>query len=174
MFDVETKIRLNKDRLEKDLDSIQRIQNRYPLYFAFLGLVGLYIFDFVTYIKNYNHERSIDTWILILLIITFILLAISLYKFILLIIPQKIYYDKLPEEIYKEYYENIKDFLSADQQTLIEETNSGYLEYLELSVRKNFNIYVKKRFLYYQVVLFSLISLFPYIILLLIKFIYYG
>jgi hypothetical protein len=173
-FDLDTKIELNKERLNRDLQDIRNVQNSYPLFFAYLAFMSLYLTDFFKYIKNFNTDKNSDLLILILTVITSILLIWSIVKFIQLIYPQKIFYDKLPKEVYNDYMSEIIDYSKENDLDIEEETKKGYLEYLEEAVFKNFNIYVRKRQLFYHVVLISIVSIIPYSILLIIKFIYYG
>lgn len=174
-YNLDEKIKLNQERLEKDLKSIRDIQSSYPLFFAYLAFIGLYLSDFFIYLKNYNSSELSDVAILIFVIITSILVIISIFKFVFLLYPQEIYYDKIPKEIYNDYLNQMKEY-AEDRADIdvVSETKSGYLVYLEIAVEKNFKLFVSKRRLFYHVVLYSLISLIPYIILLAIKYFQYG
>jgi hypothetical protein len=67
----------------------------------------------------------------------------------------------LPEEVYGEFYKEMQIYSQENEKKIDveEETKKGYLEYLEEAVSKNFDIYVRKRQLYYHVFLISLTDL---------------
>jgi len=173
-FDTDTKIELNKERLSKDIQEIRSIQNSYPLYFAYLAFIGLNLIEAVKYLKGYQSNKIHDNILLVLSILTILITAISIWKFIQLLYPKEIHYDKLPKEVYNDYYSELEEHYGSDYDELNEETKKGYLEYLELSVEQNFKLYAEKRQLLYQIVVIALISLIPYISLIIVNFIYNG
>ncbi len=173
-FDTNTKIELNKARLTKDIQEIRSIQNSYPLYFAYLAFIGLNLLEVIKYLKGYQCDKIHDNILLILSILTLIITGISILKFIQLLYPKEIYYDKLPKEVYTDYLNELRNHYGDNYKELNEETKKGYLEYLELSVEENFKLFSLKRQLLYQIVVIALISLIPYMLLITVNFIYNG
>jgi len=117
IFDLDTKIELNRKRLDKDLQEIKNIQNSYPLFFAYLAFIGLYFTDFFKYLRNYNPDKLNDVFIFLFTILTTVFLLFSIGKFIQMLFPQKIYYDKQPKEVYTGYMELLSKFYEEDKLT---------------------------------------------------------
>lgn len=153
---------------------IRSIQNSYPLYFAYLAFIGLNLIEVIKYLKGYQHDKPTDNYLLVLSLLIIVITTLSFFKFIQLLDPKEVYYDKLPKEVYCEYHNDIKGIFGEDHKDLYEETKKGYLEYLELSVEKNFKLYSTKRQLLYQIVVIALVSLIPYILFIILNFIYNG
>jgi hypothetical protein len=151
-FDLDSKIAWNRHRMREVFEMYKKIENYYPLFFIFLGFIGIYYFDFIILLfNNFNH------WFLLTTSLTTIgLISISYYliKIIFTVkwesdnTPNKIY-DKLHNEtklfLLNNKYKNKKDELT--KEIISKKTKKIYLESLEENYDINYNHYVvKKRF----------------------------
>jgi hypothetical protein len=106
----------------------KKIENYYPLFFAFLGFIGIYYFDFIVLlINNFNH------WFLATTTLTTVGLVWSLYYMIRIIFTNKWTQDVRPFLVYQDLF---------DQVTIEEkEKNNGIekpLNEIDLLVRKQY------------------------------------
>jgi|TARA_B110000967_G_C18647467_1_gene441599 hypothetical protein len=166
-IDLENKINESRSRLKADLSRIEALQQSYPLYFAYLAFIGLFIFDFLKqWLSITQLEFSISLVIFFLSsILTLIFLVVSISHFVKLIYPLEIAHEPVPEKIYKEHYKSIEEWTKRqDGLNLEEQFNESYLELLETAVSENFVIFKQKRKDRYEMILFALISILPYII----------
>jgi hypothetical protein len=168
-FDIDSKIKENRERLRFDLERIEKISNNYPFYLIFISFIGIYIFDFIVkafYIVNLD-LNTYSILFLCTLGLSLILIIFSIIYFILLFLPQKTAHDFLPKEIYVDYKNEIEDWISNENNPELipeDELKKSYLETLEIAVEDNFNLYTRKRSLYFKTIIWGLLSLIPYIV----------
>jgi len=168
MFTLDSKIVLNKERLEKLRSEIQGIQNINTLYLIYLGFIGLYFFDFTErLIILWNQEVIFEEWKFFLSYgLAIFLLAVSVFYFIQLVIPKYVAHDLLPKEVYNDLKNEVQDWIQRKgvEKDIEIETKESYLETLEDAVSHNFDLYIEKKRYAFRLIIFALLSLIPYII----------
>lgn len=177
-FTLDAKITENRERLKYDLKRIEKISNNYSFYFIFLSFIGLYVFDFIlkaVFILKYNQVHQ-EIIFLLAFGLSLVFIIVSLIHFILLFIPRKTAHDYLPKEIYVDYRNDIERWIievGGGDLTIDEELKTSYLETLEKTVEWNFDLYIKKRSLYFKTIFWALFALIPYIISIIVFKAYY-
>lgn len=125
-FDLDSKIAWNRHRMREVFEMYKKIENYYPLFFGFLGFVGIYYFDFIIFLINdFNHLFLLTTSL------TTIGLIWSLYYMIRIIFTNKWYHDGQPNRVYTDLF---------DQITIEEKAKNLPLNELDKLVRKQFLI----------------------------------
>lgn len=155
-FTLNGKIEENRQRLREFLDLYKKIENYYPLFFAYVALIGVYSFDIFNYFINLSDPHSIFIFGgLTALHIGMFIYAFSLFfKLIFLkpllfdILPKDVYsivFDQVSESEPKTNEENLKLSDKDYQKKIEDETKKLYLERLEDSLKKNVDSYIGKK-----------------------------
>jgi len=143
-FSKERRIEENRNRLKELYEQYKKTENYYPLFLAYITAFGFYFFDFIVALIKYNcpfyfYTISITTGI------TFIFVLILIWKFFK---SADWHSDYLPYGIYEEFPTEIKKDrpeLINNENLLREELYDRYIKDLEDFVKKDLDIYKKKR-----------------------------
>lgn len=145
MFDIDTKIQENRNRIRELFEQYKKVESYYPLFFAYLGFIGIYTFDIIVYFftKQCNPLLIFFGALIILHISVF---GYCFYKFLTIIFLKSFGNDPLPVDVYITTYNNVKQQNpNCNEAQLIEKTKEGYLFTLENEVNNNYNIYSRKK-----------------------------
>lgn len=163
-FDIDSKIKQNKERLKNDYNNLRNIQNSYGYIVVYLSFIGLTFFDFIDYLNTID-LCVINLWhftFLLCLTVALSFIYLTLHHFIWLFIPRKVAHDKLPKFIYTNLYDDVASWAEKHKKNPEEEIKMAYLHLLEDAVENNYHLYIKKRYKLYKSIKFALISLIPY------------
>lgn len=156
-FDLDDKIAQNRHRLREQFEQYKKIENYYPLFLAYIGSIGIYYFDFITYFSSTNPIFTLIT------VIVGLIVLFSCYLMGQIFFTKKWKNDYLPIDVYSEYYNNIKKDNPTETDSVIEQkTKEGYLHQLELWNESNFKSYNDKKRKIPQLINVIIISLFLY------------
>jgi len=146
-FDLDSKIAWNRHRMRELFEMYKKIENYYPLFFAFLGFIGIYYFDFIILlINNFNHRFLLTTTL------TTVGLLWSLYYMIRIIFTNKWYQDGQGKLVYKKLFDDVtieetekNNGVKPELEILDRITREVYLESLEEDLAENTKVYVCKK-----------------------------
>jgi len=153
-------IQINEERHEQYTSAYQKILDRFTNILIIYSAIAIFIIPliqdfFVPHIKD---------WVLCIFFLAFsILFVISIIFTIRLIIPVEIAYLEIP----KKYYNDIRlqyeqTYSNTDQ--VKELLKASYITELETAVTNNEAVFRKKSSLYYNALMFALLSTVPYLI----------
>jgi len=98
-FDLDSKIAWNRHRMRELFEMYKKIENYYPLFFAFLGFIGIYYFDFLLLLSN-----SFNCWFLFTTILTKSGLISVIVYMVKIIFTREWCQDYEPKEVYTDLY----------------------------------------------------------------------
>ena len=160
-FDLDSKIAWNRHRMRELFEMYKKIENYYTLFFAFLGFIGIYYFDFIILlINNFNH------WFLLTTTLTTLGLVWSLYYMIRIIFTNDWKHDIRPKDIYIKSFDDWTVYLKKqetfNENELDKNVREAYLTALEQGYDINFKIYNTKKNYIANVLKIIVISLIMY------------
>ena len=172
-FSLENRIKENRQYLREIQDKYEKIRSYYPLFFIYIGFMGVYTFDILQYflITTFTPPMFILGTLLIGHIALF---AYVFYLFTKILILKDIRIDILPETTYSDYVKGLKETTkesTKEEKKTIKEENKELYEYelksylltLENSNRKNLEVFIEKKLILSKVIKYSIISFILYI-----------
>ena len=164
-FDLDTKIAWNRQRLREIYTQYKALDKYYPLFFAYMGFLGVYTFEFLIY--SVTHDLALKNSIFIF--ICSILFGGIVWSFVLIIkivLLKEWKHESIPQEIYSEGYEKQVNLLKGksdvtpDNNKVEESLKKGILTMLEDSLRDNNEVMKRKKQsigLLIKIIIFNLI-----------------
>ena len=145
-FDLDSKIAWNRHRMRELFEMYKKIENYYPLFFAFLGFLGIYYFDFIVLLINkFNCLFFLST------ILTSIGLIWALYYMTQIMFTKEWYQDSTPEKIYKKLFDEMTIWYKSnngdkyDLEKIDILVRESYLDSLEENIKDNTIIYLDRK-----------------------------
>lgn len=173
MLKQEARIEMNKERLRQDSENLGKIQNLYGVFVVFLSFIGIYSLDFVKTLKTIAEFKASGGLIsfLIFFILSAVLVLFAVCYFIALLWPKEVAHEPEPKLIYRDLADEVSKWMEEQDgdYDLQSEINDSYIEMLEDAVSHNYALYQEKRKYFYNVVVFSFISLIPFVISIIIQ-----
>lgn len=171
-FTLEGKIEENRRFLRETQDKYEKIRNYYPLFFIYVGFMGVYTFDILTYILTTIFTGSVF-FLSSLFLAHVLFFGYTFYLFSKILILKSLYHENLPKVNYKEYEEKLIQPKTNDtiETNEVEEKNrklyeaelEDYLSVLEKSNEHNFNVYESKKLVLSKVIKYAIYSFVLYI-----------
>jgi hypothetical protein len=175
-YTIEGKIRENRQRLREIFDNYKKIETYYPLYFAYVTLIGFYSYNVIEYFLSIENVHF--TFMYGVAILSHISLFVySFYLFFKLIYLKPLYNDLLPNDVYCDLYsqylqneqrdseENSKLSEEEFKNKIETKTNTRYLKDLEEGVLENFDKYAEKKLVLTKLIKIISLSIAIYITL---------
>jgi hypothetical protein len=172
-FTLEGKIEENRRFLKETQDKYEKIRSYYPLFFIYVGIMGLYTFNILTYVlsNGFGYSNLLLGGLLLGHVGLFIYVF---YLFSKILILKPLYHENPPKTNYCEYKEK---FIQPTPKNTIYEINEieeknkklyeveleDYLFVLEKSSEHNFNVYESKKLALSKVIKYSIYSFMLYI-----------
>ena len=144
-FDLDSKIAWNRHRLRELFEMYKKIENYYALFFAFLGFIGVFYFDFIVLLSN-----KFSVWFLFTTITTTIGLILVLYYMTKIMFTEEWHQDSTPQKIYIKLFDEMTMWYGINRNSfnLIEIDKSvreSYLASIEKSIDVNYGIYKERK-----------------------------
>lgn len=165
MFSTENKIKENRKRIREQFEQYKKIETYYPLFFAYLGFIGVFTFDII--IRCFNPKLVTPGCLYIIFLALHIILIICCFaKFVQVVWLKSFGNDLLPKDVYKDTWDKVNEsYPDSSDEYKKSETQKGYLETLEQEVERNYTLYDEKKKHLHLLIKGILISIIIYSIL---------